>query len=492
MFIINALMERTTTFARLLLRGAALLLPLLSVAGLAPDSARAQDRVDPAGMGRGRASVATVRGLGAITSNPGALDLPMLDSTSLPQRLTFSVYNLGGAFGSTYLSSTEFAEIFGNAPKDRQRLGDLLQDERLFANGAINLLAVRYRTDAGTWGLHFGERIFARVNLPDDFAEVVQTLNFAGQDYQFTNRGIGGDWISELGLSYGTVLDGGGSGNWFPRIGVGATAKLVLGVAHFDVADNSVIRIENLTRSSRVASVLRGGFVFRSATPDGFNAQDASGELLSGIPPGVAGTGFGIDLGVAGVLYRAPIAGAQGEPRATDAIYYGVALTDLGSISWSKNLYERRLTGVSDTIFGSSLTDTELQKYQGALVPVDPFSSDLPTAIRVGLGANLSALFPSLPTGLELDVEGEAPLIDRPGNSPDYRLSAGVNWGLVRWLTLRAGIGKVGTSQADVAFGLGLRPIDWLSIDLATADINGLFDGARVDFAGRIAAGLDF
>lgn len=450
----------------------------------------AQDRLDPAALGRARASVATTRGLGSLAANPGALDLDPIDSITLPQNLTFSLYSIGGAFGATYLSSGEFSDIFASGTKDRSRLSDLLQDDRLFANGGIDLLALRYHTDAGTWGLHFGERIFATVNFPDDFRGVIKTLNFQAKDYQFANRSIGGDWISELGVSYARSLGSRRDSGWFPSIGLGITGKLLLGVAHFDVQDNSVITVESRTLNNATASILQGGYVFRSALPDGFNQGELAGQLLTGLIPGIAGMGAGVDLGISGVLYRRPAQGAGGLP--VDALYYGLALQDLGFVSWNKNAYERREMGINDTIAGGNLEDKGIERYQGTLTSIDGFTSNIPATLRAGIGVNLTAYVPTIPGQLTIDVEGELPLTAMPGSEADYRLAIGAEWSPVRWFAFRTGIGRTGSSMADVALGIGLRPLDWLSFDVGIGDVKGIADDARYDIAARLAAGFKF
>ena len=88
-----------------------------------------------------------------------------------------------------------------------QQIGQLLQDEKLFANGAINLLTVRYRTrDGGAIGLYYGHRLYAQVNFPAGLDTLLETSNIAAREYEFTTSGIGGTWMTELGISYGKMF----------------------------------------------------------------------------------------------------------------------------------------------------------------------------------------------------------------------------------------------------------------------------------------------
>src|SRR5262249_15289392 len=149
-----------------------------------------QDRNDPVTMGTARSEVATTRGLSALFTNPGALDYFPTHPTTLSQDIVFSVYSGGGTVGGTYLAGDEFSQIFGSlngaTNEQRERIGELLVDERLFANAGINFLSGIWRTKGGgTLGLHYGSRLYARLNFPDDLAKLIATSNITSQDFRF-------------------------------------------------------------------------------------------------------------------------------------------------------------------------------------------------------------------------------------------------------------------------------------------------------------------
>jgi hypothetical protein len=486
---------RTSAFTRRLTP--LLLLVLSSLA------AHAQDRLDPATMGKARASVATVRGLGGVVANPGALALRALDSMTLDGRVIASLYTLGGTIGSTYFSGDRFRELFGTRPggltnNERQRLGELLEDERLFANGGINLLTVRYRTEeSGTFGLQYGHRLIARVNLrgadtTEDFPQLIRTGNITN-DYRFFNRGVGATWMTQLGLSWGTEV-GSKRAGWLPSAGVGLTLKLVQGVAHFEVADNSALTIEQIEAGGTAAFLVRGGYTFRSAEPESFDLNGAVGDFQTALFPGTSGLGVGFDVGVSGVLWRRQMtagrAPGSSAPSTRDAIYYGVVLQDVGSISWSTNTRERRLDNVRDTLRTAALTNDQFRRFEGTLVRVPGFSSPLPSVLRAGLGFDVGALTDDDQLRLVLDLETEAPLNDVPGN-PEYpRVAVGADWGVSETLSLRTGVSAGGTNEFGVGLGVGLRPLDWLSIDVGTSEIESIATGERIDLSVRLAAEL--
>lgn len=461
-----------------------------------------QDRADPVSMGTARASVATSRGLGAIFSNPGALDFGPNDRTALGQKFTFALYNLGGTLGSTFLSSSDFQQIFGRTEgwpnqEDRKRLGELLQAERLFANASNNLLVARYNTPSGTFGLHYGHRIFSRLNFPSDFSTVLAEGQLFNNHYEFINRGIGGSWITELGLSYGITAVSSTETSWFPVIGLGATAKLIMGVGHFELGENSIITVDRVTTSGVFGYRIRGGYISRSAEPDGFNPGEDFSQFQTGLFPATAGTGFGFDLGVSGVLYRLAKWVGPTDPNGVNvmkgngnAVLFGIVLHDIGSISWDKNTYRRTETNIDDIIPNAILNDEQFSRYQGTLERIPAYSTSLPASIRVGLAVNVDAYDPEMEQHMQIGLEGELPLNEAAGNSPDPRVSLGGSVGINDWLTLRTGIRAGGVSNVGVGLGVGVRPLDWLSIDIGSSEIDAFFTGERIDLAIRVSAGL--
>lgn len=450
-----------------------------------------QDRLDVPGMGMGRASVSITRGLNSIYSNPGLLDAPPLLPTQLNQPLTFSIYTGGGTIGATYLSGDEFRTIFAQKPEgytkeDRERVGQLLQDERLYANAAINLIAIRYRTESGgTWAFHHGHRVFARMNFPESFSEIVATSNITGRDYTFINRGIGGDWLTEFGLSYGKMLEG--SGAWFPRVGIGATAKLIQGVAHFEVAENSIITIQQVVIGGAGGYNIKGGYQFRSASPNGFNPAEAITTLFTGLFPATAGTGFGFDLGVGGTLYSVAGTGQSKERR--DAVFFGMALQDVGSVNWNTETLVRSAVGINDTLGSGNLDNNQFRRYEGKLAAVPAYSTSFPTVFRAGVGVDMQAFIPEMDNRMTLNIEGEAPLNDPPGSAARGRFAVGGEYGANDWLTVRTGFSGFGINGFGWGIGATVRPTEWLTFEAGSSEFEGLFGNERIDAAARLSIG---
>lgn len=459
------------------------LLFLITILTAAP--AHAQDRLDPVAMGMSRSATAFSRGLGALMTNPGGLGYHPVGDGSLAHDLLISIYNGGGSIGGTYLAGDEFSQIFGEGAgqtdEGRERIGELLVDERLFANGGINFLSAiwRLRDGGGTLGVHYGSRAYARVNFPDGLPNLIATSNIAAENFRFVNRGIGATWLTEFGLSYGRVFGEQSATGWLPSFGLGATLRLIGGVVHFDVTENSALYIDQINVGGRLQFLVRGGYTFRSAEPEAFDQDGAVGNFLGSPFPATAGFGYAADLGLNGLLFR-------GE---SETVYYGMVFANLGRVTWSTKARERRGIDFSDTL-GASLGEAEFQRFEGDLVSVGEYVTTLPTTFRAGLGLGLHPDGPSEGSGLMIGIEGELPLNQVPGNTPDPRLSTGVDWTLNEKVSLRSGITVGGISDVGLGFGIGVRPTDWLSIDLGSSELNALFSGDRLDLAGRISFGF--
>ncbi len=477
--------------SRLPMRPALLSFSLVAVLVSAVQMGYGQSRLDGGGVGRAGASAASSRGLATIYSNPGCIDLdPVVDGEG-SREIAFSVYNVGGVLGSTFLNSSDFDQIFGagggwpNAD-DRRRLGGLLRGDRLVGIAANSVIAARWPTDIGTFGFHYAHRIFSRLDFPSDFTTILVDNELFNQRYEFVNNGVGGDWITQFGLTYGTSVASNTS--WFPSIGLGATIKVIRGIAHFEVGENSILTVDRTTTGGGIGYRVRGGYSVRSALPDGFDAGNTVSGFLGGLFPAGAGVGVGVDVGIGGVLYQTP-RGKNGERE--QVAYFGIALSDLGSVRWNTNTTLRHQEQIDDLIPNATLTNEQFSKYQGELDTIDAFSTGLPSLIRAGIAFDGHS-FGVGPEGLPMIIEvcGELPLNDAPGNESSPKAALGATVGVTNNVVLRTGISGGGIDGFGVGLGVGIRPVDWLSIDLGSAEVDGMIAGDRVDLTLQVIVGL--
>lgn len=453
-------------------------------------SACGQTRLDAAGVGRGGASAATSRGIPAIYSNPGNLALQPLRQWALRHVLQVSLFNVGGVLGSTFLNSSDLERIFGRdagwpTATDRIRLGSLLDGERLVGNAANATFALRWQNGDLALGLHYSHRIFSRIDFPVAFTKLLIDNELFNQRYEFVTQHIGADWVTECGLTAATVVHA--NAPWFPTVGLGVTAKLVNGIAHFGVGGNSLLTVERATTAGGFGYRIRGGYSIRSASTDNLDPAKSIGRFLSGLFPSGAGAGASVDVGVGGILYQ-----DDSDPHGSSphTITFGLVLSDLGSVRWNTNTTLRHQENIDDVIANGILTNEDFSRYQGVLDTIGAFTTDLPAAVRAGIACDLACLGIHAKIPVVVEVEGELPLNDVAGNLSDPRLSVGADIGVSSVVTARAGLSGWGIDGFGVGIGVGLNATDWLAVDLGIGELDGLISGERFDLAFLLSLGL--
>jgi hypothetical protein len=318
---------------------------------------------------------------------------------------------------------------------------------------------------------------------------LIQTSNIADKNFfEFTTSGVGGTWMTELGVSYGKMFGSLTDVGWFPLIGVGATVKYLQGVAHFDIEDNSIITINQINAGGAIGFIVNGGYRFRTAEPEDFDPGSTVSSFLSGLFPSTSGSGVGGDVGISGVLYRKKSERPEGGTQ--DAVFFGMALMNAGSITWNTNANERLARIVNDTLKSSAVSNEQFDRYIGELTPIGDFSTPTPMTFRAGVGCDVAAYVPDLELPLLVELEGEAPLNNALGNASDPRIALGADWHVSNEFSVRSGISIGGVSGFGLGLGAGWRPVEWLAIDAGTGELNALFNGKRVDAAIRASVGF--
>jgi hypothetical protein len=146
------------------------------------------------------------------------------------------------------------------------------------------------------------------------------------------------------------------------------------------------------------------------------------------------------------------------------------------------------MVNLLDTLRSSALTNEQLDRYVGELTPLGEFTTATPMTFRAGLGVDVAAYAPDLDLPLLVEIEGEVPLNDAPGNPEDPRVSIGGDWRMSETFSLRSGLSIGGVSGVGLGLGAGWRPVEWLTIDAGTSELNALFNRKRVDLAVRVMA----
>ena len=260
----------------------------------------------------------------------------------------------------------------------------------------------------------------------------------AGTELQFAA-------LNEFNLAWGTRLID------LPlfQLSAGAGYRYIQGVGIIDIRVKPG-DIQAYNSMSPVFDIDYGGLVNNPS----FNLKTGSG-----LKP--VGEGHGFDLGLAAEVGK--------------AVRLGLALTDLGHMTWTGNLLtanDQKLKRLKSEGIGSynfikeaaeifaSGTDSLFQYQTG-----QERRADLPTKLRAGAGVRISEYFEA---GLDVTL----PLNSVAGNLPSPFVGAGLDYKPVRWLRLSSGL--TGGSGYGLSVPLGITfTTSFYEAGLSTRDVIG-------------------
>ena len=183
------------------------------------------------------------------------------------------------------------------------------------------------------------------------------------------------------------------------------------------------------------------------------------------------GSGFGLDIGASG--------------RVLSFIKIGISLTDIGSISWNKNV----VTTSGDTSFtysgfspaqtnepGSksnldSLKDAFNNYFKNKDALGNSVSTSLPTRLNIGAMVQLDQLFPALPGQLMVAVDYHQGLNNSFYNTTNPQLVLGAEWKPISLLPIRTGFSFGGMYGFAWSLGIGLDLPSW-DFDIGVGTFN--------------------
>lgn len=419
---------------RATLRGAGL------AALLVPATVMGGGRADVRGMGMARTQVASARGLDAAGVNPAALALPDRGT------VTVSILPVGVHVGSEIFDYGLYTEYFtgvdtdgGRVPRflleqDKQRILAAFREEvpatRIDVD--VRLLGVSLRLPGvGMFALTVTEELTGMAALPRGFAAFLLNGNTPGSDYRLSGTSAAGSWTREYAFSYGGAIPAAGL---LRSLAGGASLKLVHGFGYYEIRrfDTRMITAENGTLTGSV------DFLSRSSGSMPFEAG-------YGMFPPPAGKGLGVDLGLAGEF--------------TEQISFGVSMTDIGTMSWSRGLQEAYADTsiVVDDPLREDQRDAIEQVVKGKKREGGEFTTQLPTALRVGVAVELGTLLGGVGEGLLVAAEYHQGIVPGVRSILTPRGSLGVEYRPLQWLPLRTGVSVGGTDGLNLAMGFGVE-----------------------------------
>lgn len=440
----------------------AVLKPALLAALLAvPLLGRAQNELSNfTATGRGGVATTFASDYQAIGINPA--NLGRVGGATV----AFTIGEFGAGIGSQALTRTQLRKFVYQA-SDQLSMADKLELARAFTSpNALNL-----NVDATTFGLSVAlpglgtvavsnrQRVASHVGLSQVAAEIAFLgkdapvfQNYNPQTSPLISEALDGTelqmtWLNEFNIAAGTRLID------LPLVqlsaGVGYRYIQGVGIVDFRVADG---KVEGYGAVSPLFDIDYGSL----ATNPSFNLR----ERASGLQP--VGTGHGFDLGLA--------------LNAGRKLRLGLALTDLGHMSWEGNLVtanDQRLKRLRSSGIGSYEFFREAaQLFAGgtdSLFQYQPAASRraaLPTKLRAGAGLRISEYFE---TGLDVTL----PLNEVAGNISAPFVGLGVDFKPVRWLRLSSGVSAGAGYDVSVPLGVTITT-GFYEAGISTRDALGL------------------
>ncbi len=331
--------------------------------------------------------------------------------------------------------TTEKAGGFGFAVKERfqwfSKMSKTVSDI-LFQGYNADYFDVGYYVDPNTLDTLLTSNPdsinYAEVSVPLPFNQILNGSEFNLQ------------WVREYNLSYGVKLvsaaegeDGEGGGlDLYGGVGI----KYITGLGILDVRSEG----GKLTAFSALTPRfdINYGPTATTGNPSSLESQD------SGLPQGV-GSGFGFDIGMTAII--------------NNKLKLGLAITDIGSITWDGNVYS-----INDTLLinaeNGGINSYDLVDQAEQLVGDGGFLSwdglqeinvKLPTMIRGGASIVASDL-------IEVGLEVVMPANEEPGNFENAVFGVGgdIKPGPIR---LSAGIVTGGNYDLNIPVGIAFVPL---------------------------------
>lgn len=411
--------------------------------------------------GRGGVATTFVTDYQAIGINPANLGRVGGAQAAL------TVGEVGAGAGSQSLTRQQLRQFLYNHNEpltlaDKQALARAFtSDNALNFNADVTTLAVAVQLPViGGVAVSNRVRTAGHVGLNKNAADIaflgrdapIYTAASTGADVPLVSEALAGTdlqmtVLNEFNLAWGTRLID------LPlfQLSAGAGYRYIQGVGIIDIRVQPG-SLRAYTSMSPIFDIDYGSMV----SNPGFNLR----ERTHGLQP--VGQGHGFDVGLA--------------VEAGKALRLGVAVTDLGHMTWEGNLLtatDQKLKRVKSEGIGSynfikeaaeifaSGTDS-LFNYQTG----QERRAELPTKLRAGAGLRISEYFEA---GLDVTL----PLNTVAGNIPTPFIGAGLDYKPVRWLRLSSGVTGGAGYGVSVPLGLTLTSKVY-EAGLSTRDVVGL------------------
>ncbi|MFZ5979759.1 MAG: DUF5723 family protein [Candidatus Zixiibacteriota bacterium] len=374
----------------------------------------------------GKAYTALAKGPDAGKYNPANLGLRDYRRTGLEivgvganisnNAFTLNDYN---EYSGALLTTEDKDYILGKIPQEGLKL-------------AVDAEATVMALSTGAYAFNVTGIGIADVNMSRDLFELILNGNTFADTINV--NGSYSDLVSyaSAGLSYGMPLFSSGT----RQLAVGATVKYIRGIAI-----EEVVELEGLAATFATGFEGEGHMVVRTAT---------------------GGSGYAVDLGAAFKI--------------NNSYTVGACLKNFVShITWNNETEEHGYDFSFDTVTVDNM-DEDFVVSDDYSVPIDNFSTDLPSTLTVGI-AKISGK-------LQWAVDWEQGFNRNTGVSSKPLISTGLEYSFIGLLPLRAGFTTGGDRNTTFSFGSGfnISPI-YLDYALVTGSSFSGYSSKGVNFA---------
>jgi len=409
--------------------------------------------VDARSTGLAKTYNSTSMGIYSIGINPANLSVMNEGSVEFSTIIPLPLISFHS--GTDFLSMNQLNYYFGGVngksrvltESDKQDFNNLFADGgSVFANFSTSLFsfALKPGIEVGTFAISIIDFAGGNFTIPQAIVDLGLNGNQPGKKYDFNDEKFKSWWIRNYGISYSREFKM-ESESWLKNISAGVSLKFVHGYYYAGIEKINT-NLETGTYNEIQGNADMIGY---SAFSDDFGVKYDFDSLQHQskfglfMPP--AGKGFGFDIGLSFLLQ--------------DNWNISLALTDIGSINWTKNTAKFFAAGaiLIDDLTNQKQLDSLKDKFTGDAEKIESFSTGLPTVFRFGLGYQLNEEDNFLPGTLLLGLDYNQGFNDLPGNSKTPRVSFGFEWKPGDWIPyLRSGVSLGGADGFAWAVGLGM------------------------------------
>jgi hypothetical protein len=314
-------------------------------------------------------------------------------------------------------------------------------------------------------GFSIDDKVGSRVSIPSTLASFALNGIAWGSNYSWNDLSSSSFWYRTFNLDYAMKLP-----SLLPTpsyvakdFEAGIGVKFVTGFSFTSIqSTNTSISAD----SSSHSYVVNMGF---SAQRAGLLSEVISKASKSSVgdtvvhfnPFAPQGTGLGIDVGASAVMMN--------------FIKVGISVTDIGSISWSKEVvYTRGDTVITFAGFSPARVDIPNSKsnldslnnvfkdyFKNKDLTGSSFSTALPTKINLGASIRLNDIFSTIPGELLVAIDYHQGINNSLNNSTVPEFVLGAEWKPAQVFPLRTAIGFGGAYGFRWSAGIGVNLSSW-------------------------------